>query len=83
MVSRVIPVKSFDLMIFGGSDDLARRKILPGLFLHNPSGQRPENAHLAESGISADELDVPRAGIMPLSIHDPDGNHIHIDFMIS
>ena len=32
MVSRVIPVDTFDLVIFGGTGDLARRKILPGLF---------------------------------------------------
>ena len=32
MVSRVIPVDPFDLVIFGGTGDLARRKILPGLF---------------------------------------------------
>ena len=32
MVSRVIPVEPFDLIIFGGTGDLARRKILPALF---------------------------------------------------
>ena len=32
MVSRVIPVDPFDLVIFGGTGDLAQRKILPGLF---------------------------------------------------
>lgn len=31
MVSRVIPVEVFDLVIFGATGDLARRKILPGL----------------------------------------------------
>ena len=31
MVSRVIPVDPFDLVIFGGTGDLARRKILPAL----------------------------------------------------
>ncbi|MCP4822427.1 MAG: hypothetical protein GY883_24850, partial [Shimia sp.] len=33
MVARVIPVSPFDLVIFGATGDLARRKILPGLFL--------------------------------------------------
>jgi len=32
MVSRVIPVDTFDLVIFGGTGDLARRKIFPGLY---------------------------------------------------
>ena len=31
MVSRVIPVTSFDLVIFGATGDLAKRKIFPGL----------------------------------------------------
>ena len=39
MVSRVIPVDDFDLVIFGGTGDLARRKILPGLFRRFCSGQ--------------------------------------------
>ena len=39
MVSRVIPVDTFDLVIFGGTGDLARRKILPGLFRRFLSGQ--------------------------------------------
>lgn len=32
MVSRVIPVPSFDLVLFGATGDLARRKVLPSLF---------------------------------------------------
>ena len=39
MVSRVIPVDSFDLVVFGGTGDLARRKILPALFRRFCAGQ--------------------------------------------
>ncbi|QOL79942.1 glucose-6-phosphate dehydrogenase [Pseudooceanicola spongiae] len=39
MVSRVIPVDEFDLVIFGGTGDLARRKILPALFRRFCAGQ--------------------------------------------
>lgn len=39
MVSRVIPVDTFDLVIFGGTGDLAKRKILPGLFRRFVAGQ--------------------------------------------
>jgi len=46
MVSRVIPVDPFDLIIFGGTGDLARRKILPGLFRRFCSGQMPLNARI-------------------------------------
>ena len=41
MVSRVIPVDAFDLVIFGGTGDLARRKILPGLYRRFLAGQMP------------------------------------------
>lgn len=39
MVSRVIPVDVFDLVIFGATGDLARRKILPGLYRRFLAGQ--------------------------------------------
>ncbi len=46
MVSRVIPVAPFDLVIFGATGDLARRKILPGLYRRFCDGQMPPNAHI-------------------------------------
>ena len=46
MVSRVIPVDLFDLVIFGGTGDLARRKILPGLHRRYLAGQMPEGAQI-------------------------------------
>ncbi|MCV2870098.1 glucose-6-phosphate dehydrogenase [Defluviimonas sp. WL0002] len=46
MVSRVIPVDSFDLVVFGGTGDLARRKILPGLYRRFVAGQMPEDARI-------------------------------------
>ncbi|WP_297771006.1 glucose-6-phosphate dehydrogenase [uncultured Roseovarius sp.] len=39
MASRVIPVDPFDLVIFGATGDLARRKILPALFRRFVAGQ--------------------------------------------
>ena len=46
MVSRVIPVDPFDLVIFGGTGDLARRKILPGLYRRFMDEQMPEDARI-------------------------------------
>jgi glucose-6-phosphate 1-dehydrogenase len=46
MVSRVIPVDPFDLVIFGGTGDLARRKILPALFRRFCDGQMPAEARI-------------------------------------
>jgi len=46
MVSRVIPVDAFDLVIFGGTGDLAKRKILPGLYRRFLAGQMTENSRI-------------------------------------
>ncbi|UPH71854.1 glucose-6-phosphate dehydrogenase [Abyssibius alkaniclasticus] len=57
MVARVIPVESFDLVVFGATGDLARRKILPGLFRRLAAGQMPEGARI----IGAARSDMKRA----------------------
>ncbi len=46
MASRVIPVDPFDLVVFGGTGDLARRKILPSLFGRFRAGQMPAEARV-------------------------------------
>lgn len=55
VTSRVIPVDPFDLVIFGGTGDLARRKILPGLFRRYCAGQMPADARII--GAARTELD--------------------------
>ena len=62
MVSRVIPVEEFDLVIFGGTGDLARRKILPGLYRRLLAGQIPEGARI----IGAARGDMNDAGYRDL-----------------
>ena len=42
MVARVVPVSPFDLIVFGGTGDLARRKLLPGLYRRLRAGQMPD-----------------------------------------
>ena len=55
MVARIIPVDPFDLVIFGGTGDLARRKILPSLYRRMLDGQMPEGARVI--GAARSELD--------------------------
>ncbi|SEP56929.1 glucose-6-phosphate dehydrogenase [Thalassovita taeanensis] len=55
MVSRVIPVDPFDLVIFGGTGDLARRKILPALFRRFCAGQMQEGTRII--GAARAEMD--------------------------
>ncbi|WP_037253150.1 glucose-6-phosphate dehydrogenase [Roseobacter sp. SK209-2-6] len=62
MVSRVIPVESFDLVLFGATGDLARRKILPSLFHRFQIGQFDDSSRII--GSSRSKLD--RAGFQSL-----------------
>ncbi|TNF62668.1 MAG: glucose-6-phosphate dehydrogenase [Rhodobacteraceae bacterium] len=55
MVSRVIPVDPFDLVVFGGTGDLARRKIVPALFRRYCAGQMQPDSRLI--GAARSELD--------------------------
>ena len=48
MVARVIPVDPFDLVVFGSTGDLARRKLLPALYRRMLAGQaRPGSRIIA------------------------------------
>jgi len=62
MVSRVIPVDAFDLVIFGGTGDLAKRKILPGLYRRFWAGQMPAESRI----IGAARADLDDAGFRKL-----------------
>jgi glucose-6-phosphate 1-dehydrogenase len=46
MVSTVIPVPPFDLVIFGATGDLSRRKILPSLYRRMRAQQMPPEARV-------------------------------------
>ena len=46
MVSQTIPVEDFDLVIFGATGDLSRRKILPALYRRLHAGQMPKTAQI-------------------------------------
>jgi len=46
MVSRVISVEPFDFVAFGGTGDLVRRKLLPGLYHRDRVGQIPPETRI-------------------------------------
>ncbi|MBI2718034.1 MAG: glucose-6-phosphate dehydrogenase [Rhizobiales bacterium] len=46
MTTRIIPVDLFDLVVFGATGDLAKRKLLPALFHRDLQGQLPEGARI-------------------------------------
>ncbi|MFM2248373.1 MAG: glucose-6-phosphate dehydrogenase [Pseudomonadota bacterium] len=55
--TRIIPVEAFDFVVFGGTGDLARRKLLPALYHRMQDGQIPEGSRIIAA--SRDELDSP------------------------
>ena len=55
MSTLVTPVDVFDLVIFGGTGDLALRKLLPALFHRFVDGQIPDTSRVI--GIARDSLD--------------------------
>ncbi len=81
MVSRVIPVEPFVLVVFGGTGDLAKRKILPGLYRRFVGGQIPPTSQII--GAARTELDhagyreLARAAILEFVAADKhDAAHI-------
>lgn len=57
MVAHIVPVDPFDLVVFGATGDLARRKLIPALFHRMQDGQMPDGARLigaARSDMDAD-----------------------------
>ena len=46
MASRTIPVDPFDLVVFGATGDLARRKLIPALYSRLRAGQLPSGARI-------------------------------------
>ena len=50
MVARVIPVDPFDLVVFGGTGDLARRKLLPALYRRMLAGQALPGSRIIAAG---------------------------------
>ena len=50
MVARVIPVEPFDLVVFGGTGDLARRKLLPALYRRMLAGQAQPGSRIIAVG---------------------------------
>ena len=55
-MAKFIPVDPFDIVIFGGTGDLSRRKLLPALFHRWLDGQIPESSRIV--GTARSEMDT-------------------------
>lgn len=56
MVARVVPVDPFDLIVLGGTGDLARRKLIPALYHRMHDGQIPPGSRII--GAARGDLDT-------------------------
>lgn len=54
--STFIPVEPFDIIVFGGTGDLSRRKLLPSLYHRYCDGQIPDESRII--GVSRTKLDT-------------------------
>ncbi|MEO0366779.1 MAG: glucose-6-phosphate dehydrogenase, partial [Pseudomonadota bacterium] len=54
-MAQFVPVETFDLVIFGGTGDLAQRKLLPALFHRDLDGQFTDDSRII--AISRGDLD--------------------------
>jgi len=62
MSTRIIPVEPFDLVVFGATGDLARRKLLPALFHRDLAGQVPPGARIIGAARTHQDTAVFRDG---------------------
>lgn len=62
-MAKFIPVQPFDIVIFGGTGDLSRRKLLPALFHRFLDGQLASTARI----IGAARTDLSREGFLKMA----------------
>lgn len=55
-MAKFVPVEAFDIVIFGGTGDLSRRKLLPALYHRWVDGQIPENSTII--GTARSDMDT-------------------------
>ena len=60
-MAKFIPVEPFDLVIFGGTGDLSKRKLLPALFHRWLDGQIPDSSRIVGSARTEMNDDTYRA----------------------
>ncbi len=66
--STFIPVEPFEIVVFGGTGDLARRKLIPSLYHRYCDGQIPDNSRI----IAASRSDLSRDEYVKMAL---DGYH--------
>ncbi|MGH1543559.1 MAG: glucose-6-phosphate dehydrogenase [Arenicella sp.] len=82
MTHKIIPVEPFDYFVFGGTGDLARRKLLPALYHRFADGQIPETSRIiacARSDYSDDSFRQLIAQVLAEKVSTGDEEQVMID----
>ncbi|HLM52426.1 MAG TPA: glucose-6-phosphate dehydrogenase, partial [Pseudoxanthomonas sp.] len=74
MTAKTVPVDTFDLVIFGGTGDLALRKLLPGLFRRYARGQIPDDSRIVGVARDTQSVDDYRARVAEALAHVVEAN---------
>jgi glucose-6-phosphate 1-dehydrogenase len=72
MNASVQPVAPFDLVVFGGTGDLSRRKLMPALYYRERDGQLPAECSI----IGTSRGDADFAGKMLSAMRHEFGGHV-------
>lgn len=82
MTSRIIVTEPFDYVVFGGTGDLARRKLMPALYHRDRAGQLPQSARIIGVSHRAGTTEAYRAEIgraLTEGAGQADGDHAAIE----
>ena len=72
----IIPVETFDLVVFGGTGDLARRKLLPALYHRDCDDQLPEASRIIGISRSSIDMEIYREQVEQALREHVDSDHI-------
>ena len=67
--------------LVGVDDELQNHEPKIEHFAISATGLDDFVARLEQAGVAYEPADVPGTNILQINIHDPDGNHIHVDFV--
>ncbi|AGF75432.1 glucose-6-phosphate dehydrogenase [Bartonella vinsonii] len=86
MVSQIIPVSSFDCIVFGGNGDLTSRKLIPALYHCQCVGQLSEPTRIigvSRSSLSSEEYQNFVRASLEKHVHPKDLNQIELNRFLS
>jgi glucose-6-phosphate 1-dehydrogenase len=85
MTSQIIPVEPFDFIVFGGTGDLAERKLIPALYQRQRSGQFSEPTRIigaSRTKLSDEDFRAFARKAIAGHVHDDDQDAAEIEAFV-